>query len=145
MIDTILRDASEYPRCFFWFGPLQAAEIEHWEKHQAISIPPDLKELWALKGGVDIFESETILQPFGAEEYDLIEPVSSVRWGRGLDPDYFVFQIGSVNSVFRKSDGGIFAGSSEDLAGMTSFRDLDDWYVNTIRSDFAERYGLKPL
>jgi hypothetical protein len=94
---------------------------------------------------VDIFESETILQPFGTEEYDLIEPVSSVRWGRGLDPNYFVFQIGLVNSVFRKSDGAIFAGRSEDLTGMNSFRDLDDWYVNTIRSDFAERYGLKPL
>jgi len=143
MIDVILRDSDLHPGVFFWSGSLSASAIKEWERTQLLSAPEDLKQLWSLKGGGDLFESETILQPFGAkEEYDLIEPVSTVRWERGLSRDFCVFHTGLVDSVFRKSDGAIFSLPTDDPTQMIPFRDLDDWYVNALRSEYAERYGL---
>jgi hypothetical protein len=105
-----------------------------------------LKDLWSSKGGVDLFDADTILQPFGAkEEYDLIEPVSTVRWGRGLRSDLCVFHVGVVDSVLRKSGGAIFSLPTDDPIEMIPFRDLDEWYVNTVRSVYAEIYDLEAL
>jgi hypothetical protein len=104
-----------------------------------------LKDLWSSKGG-EFFDVETILQPFGAkEEYDLIEPVSTVRWERGLSRDFCVFHTGFVDSVFRKSDGAIFSLPTDDLTQMIPFKDLNEWYVNTVRSVYEEGYGLEAL
>jgi hypothetical protein len=143
VIDLILSDCELHPSAFFWRGPLSASEIEDWGARRSISAPIDLKQLWSRKGGGDLFESETILQPFGADEYDLIESVSSASWAKGLSSDYCVFHTGIVESVFRKSDGAIFALLSGDITQMVQFRDLDEWYVRILRSEFATRYGLK--
>ena len=145
MIDLILRDSQSHPDIFIWRGPLLASAIEDWEHMHLLSAPEDLRQLWCLKGGGDLFESETLLQPFGAEDYDLIESVSSVFWGKGLSTDYFVFHTGIVDSVFRKSDGALFSLGSSDLHQMSQFRGLDEWYVSTLPSVFAEKYGLEAL
>ena len=142
MIHHILHDAQLHPGLFFWRGPLSVSAIEDWERRQSLAAPRDLRQLWGLKGGGDLFESETILQPFGADDYDLIESVSSVFWAKGLSTDYCVFHTGIADSVFRKSDGEIFSLGSSDMSQMSPFRDLDAWYLNTLRSAFAERYGL---
>jgi hypothetical protein len=144
VIDRILRDVQMHPSLFLWRGPLSDFAIEDWKRKQSLSVPKDLRHLWSLKGGGDLFESETILQPFGAPEYDLIESVSHVFWGKGLSNEYCVFHTGIVDSVFRKSDAAIFCLGSPDFNQMSQFRDLDDWYVNTLRSIFQEKYGLEP-
>lgn len=145
MIDLILRDSALHPRIFFWTGALSISAIDNWERARSVRVPGDLKQLWSLKGGLDLFESETILQPFGTEEYDLIEPVSSVHWERGLSTEYYAFHTGIVESVFRKSDGALFSLQSSDLKQMSQFLDLEEWYAKTLRSVFAEKYGLEPL
>jgi hypothetical protein len=142
VIDRILHDSQVHPSLFFWRGLLSISAIEDWERKEALIAPRDLRQLWSLKGGGDLFESETILQPFGADEYDLIESVSSVSWGKGLSTDYCVFHTGIVESVFRKSDGALFSLGSADLNELTQFRDLDEWYLKTLRTVYAERYGL---
>jgi hypothetical protein len=97
--------------------------IEDWEREHSLLVPRDLT-----KGGVDLFDADTILQPFGAkEDYDLIEPVSTVRGERGLSRDFCVFHIGVVDSVFRKSDGAIFSLPTDDPTQMIPFRDLNEW------------------
>jgi|HubBroStandDraft_3_1064219.scaffolds.fasta_scaffold95599_3 hypothetical protein len=145
MIEVILRDSQLHPGVFFWSGALSTSAVEEWERKQSLFAPEDLKQLWSLKGGGDLFESETILQPFGTKEYDLIEPVSSVFWGKGLSTDYCVFHTGRVESVFRKSDGALFSLGSPDISQMSQFEDLDEWYVRTLRSIYWERYGLEAL
>jgi hypothetical protein len=145
MIDSILRDSELRPDLFFWWGELSLPAVEDWENEQAIHVPSDLKNLWSTKGGVDIFESESILQPFGAADYDLIGCVSETFWRKGLAPEYVVFHIGLGTSVFRKSDGAIFYLDSADMSQMSPSRDLDEWYRNKLRLEFADRYGLAPL
>jgi hypothetical protein len=146
VIDLILRDSQSHPGAFIWRGPLVLSAIEDWERSKSIYVPEDLKKLWCLMGGGDLFDdSETILQPFGSEEYDLIEPVSSVLWTEGLSPDYYVFHKGIVDSVFRKYDGALFSLAPSDLAHMPQYRDLDDWYMKTLRPVYAEQYSLETL
>src|SRR5260370_39203062 len=104
MIDLILGDAAMYPRLFWWMPPLSISAIEDGEREHSLLAPGDLKDLWSSRGGVDLFEADTILQPVGAkEDYDLMEPVSAALWERGLSRDVYVFHAGSVDSVFRES------------------------------------------
>jgi len=68
MIDLILHDSAARPGVFFWFGALPTSQTKDWERENSICVPADLKTLWSLKGGGDLFESETILQPFGSAD-----------------------------------------------------------------------------
>ena len=145
MINLIVCDSQRHSDAFFWRGSLSLSAIEDWERQQSLCAPRDLKQLWTLKGGGDLFESETILQPFGGDDYDLIESVSCVFWGKGLSTDYCIFHTGIVDSAFRKSDGALFSLGSSEQKQMSQFRDLDEWYLRTLRSVFAEKYGLEPL
>jgi hypothetical protein len=144
VIDLLLNDAKMHPRLFWWTTPLSISAIEDWEREHSLLAPTDLKDLWSSKGGVDLFDADTILQPLGAkEEYDLIEPVSTVRWQRGLSRDFYVFHTGVVDSVFRKTDGAMFSLPTDDPTQMIPFRDLNEWYAKTLRSVYAEQYGLE--
>ncbi len=144
MIDLLLRDSQLHPKAFAWWGSLPTSSITEWERSRSLRVPGDLKHLWTLKGGGDLFDdSETILQPFGAKEYDLIGSVSSVFWERGLSKEYCVFHTGLVDSVFRKSDGAIYVLTSpDDLRQMSHFQDLDGWYASSIRPTYVEGYRL---
>jgi hypothetical protein len=143
MFDLILQDSLSNPGVFWWRGsPLSLDAIREWEAQGSLTVPEDLRQLWSLKGGADFFESETILQPFGGEEYDRIIPASTVRWERGLDKNFCVLTTGCFETVFRKSDGAIFALDSDTVISTKQFRDLDEWYRNAVRPQFADKYGL---
>ena len=146
MIDLILHDSAARPGVFFWFGALPASQIEDWERENSICVPADLKTLWSLKGGGDLFESETILQPFGSAEYDLIDPVTQVYRERGLSDEFRMFQTGCVESVFRISDGALFSlVNPDENCQMIQHADLEQWYKSTIRKLFAGKYDLPAL
>ena len=66
MIDLILRDSDLRPDLFGWRGGIPPSEIEKWEREQSLRVPDDLRELWAIKGEGDLFESETITPTPGA-------------------------------------------------------------------------------
>ena len=141
MITKILEDSRLRPDLFIWRGGLSPSAIKEWERQRSILTPNDLRDLWSTKGGGDLFESETILQPFGAPDSDLIEPVSRLFWSRGLDIGFYVFHTGAWHSVFRKSDGALFSLDSSHLGQMASFQDLNEWY-QALRAEYAERYAL---
>ena len=141
MINQILTDATTCPSAFFWRGPLLLAGIEQWEATNGIHAPQDLKELWATTGGGDIFESETILQPFGVADDDMVVPVSKMFWDHGLSKEHYVFHTGLWISVFRESDSKLLNLNS-DMRVLDRFSNLDDWYRDTLRSEYAESYGL---
>jgi hypothetical protein len=143
MIDFILKDSDRRPDLFFWNGELSLQHVEAWGRERSLCIPEDLKKLWSIKGGGDLFESETVLQPFGAPHYDLIEPLTEYRWSQGLSKEYFVFHTGLGTSVFRKLDGVLFYFGGTVGSEVRRFQDLDTWYLQVVRAEFAKRYRLE--
>jgi len=144
MIDRIIKDSSLRPNLFVWRGGLPLSEIEKWESKQLVSVPDDVKDLWSTKGGGDLFESETILQPSGSDEDDLVLPRSEWFWGKGLDSDCYVFHEGLYVSTFRRADDLLRSLNSSNFSEVGTFRTLDDWYLS-LRAEYGDRYGLPPL
>lgn len=142
MIDLILQDSKFRPDLFCWRGSIPLSEIEEWEREKTITVPEDIKRLWSIKGGGDLFESETILQPVVGTEDDLVLPRSKWLWGKGLDSDYYVFHEGLYVSVFRRSGNSLCSLNSRDFGQVGTFRTLDEWYLSTLRAEYADRYGL---
>jgi hypothetical protein len=140
MMNTLLKESASRPDIFVWKGKLALSDVRAWEQRLALRVPSDLAELWSLKGGADIFESETVLQPFGTVEEDLIEPESAARWARGLSRGYFVFHTGTWDSLFRAVDGQMFRGTADDPE-CQRYPSLDDWY-KALRAEYGARYGL---
>jgi hypothetical protein len=144
MIDLITKDSNLHPSLFVWRGAIPLPEIEKWECEYVISVPDDIKQLWSTKGGGDLFESETILQPSGSDEDDLVLPRSKWFWGKGLDSDSYVFHEGLYVSTFRRSAGLLSVFKSSNFSEVGTFRTLDDWYLS-LRTEYGDRYGLPPL
>lgn len=144
MINLITEDSNLRPDLFDWRGGVSLSEIEKWESEQLVSAPDDLRQLWNTKGGGDLFESETILQPSGPEEDDLVLPRSKWFWGKGLDSDCYVFHEGLYVSTFRRSDDLLCSLNSSNFSEVGTFRTLDDWYLS-LRAEYGDRYGLPPL
>jgi hypothetical protein len=144
MIDLILKDSKLRPDLFFWWGNIPLSEIERWEREQCVSVPEDLKQLWSIKGGGDLFESETILPPSGATEDGLVLPRSKWFWGKGLDSDYYVFHEGLYVSAFRESSNALCSLKDANFSLVSTFGTLDDWYLS-LRAEYGDRYGLPDL
>ena len=144
MIDLIIKDSELRPSLFSWRGELPLSEIEKWEYEQLVAVPQDIKQLWNIKGGGDLFETETILQPFGAKEDDLVLPRSEWFWKKGLDSDRYVFHEGLYVSTFRRSDNLLCSLDSSNFSEVGSFRTLDEWYLS-LRAEYGDRYGLLAL
>jgi hypothetical protein len=94
----------------------------------ANSVPGDIK-LWHIKGGGDLFESETIFQLSGTTEDDLVLPRSKWFWQKGLDPGFYVFHEGLFISGFRKSDQSLCFLKHADFSQVGTFQTLNDWYL----------------
>ena len=115
-----------------------------------IALPHDLLALWQLSGGGDVFESETTLRPTVPSipntsfVGDDIEGFHARHSAQGKPSELFIFQHGCFLSALRLPDQK-FVTLSEDYATKDSFDSLDDGYVQTIRAEFGERYGLGPL
>lgn len=141
MIDLIIEDSKLRPDLFVWRGGVPLSEIENWERRQLVSVPNDLKELWVYNGGGDLFESETILQPSGSDENDLVLARSRWFWSNGLESDCYVFHEGLYVSIFRKAGGLLRSLNCSNLTEVVTFRTLNDWYLS-LRAEYAPRYGL---
>ena len=142
MIDLLLRDSKLRPDLFSWTCSILLSDIEQWESEQAITVPEDLKQIWSLRGGGELFESETVLQPLGSPEDDLVIPRSKWLWGKGLESSHYVFHEGLYVSVFQSAEESFVSLNSTDFRQIGSFQTLDDWYLHTLRAEYADRYGL---
>jgi hypothetical protein len=144
MINLITEDSNLRPSLFVWRGAVPLSEIEKWEREQLVSVPDDIKELWNTKGGGDLIESETILQPSGPDEDDLVLPRSKWFWSKGLDSDCYIFHEGLYVSTFRRSGDLLCSLNCSNFSEVGRFRTLDDWYLS-LRAEYGDRYGLTPL
>ena len=144
---AILKDAAARPELFGWFGPIESHEIDFWLKQNNLRVPADLRELWAVTGGGDFFdEGETLLRPTAvpcSEPYfiESTDFIDSATISKGMSTDYLLFHIGSFQSAIRLSDQRIVT-LDEAWRLIKAFSGLDDWYLATLRHDYADVYGL---
>ena len=144
----ILDDALRLPHAFCWFGAIPAAELDAWTQRTQIQLPPDLLEFWRITGGGDLFETETILRPSVESAPnqcfvigDDTESFNEALKKEGMAPNLFVFQQGCFLSAIDLPTAK-YVTLSSTYAPQSEFKSLEEWYLETLRPEFAPRYGL---
>jgi hypothetical protein len=118
-------------------------------RHEGVVLPSDLIELWEMTGGGDVFE-ETILRPTVPSApnsgfvQDDIESVNAHHAAAGKSRGLYIFMDGAFLSAVRLDDQK-FVTLARNYAIADSYPSLDKWYLQTLRAEFGERYGLIPL
>ena len=147
MQPTIYEDALVRPDLFLWFGVVEA-EFEPWLTALPLRVHPGLVSFWRRTGGGDLFESETLLGPLAPDEDDNVLKVSEFLWDKGLPRDLLVFHTGfclSASSVdMRRHRNRLVVVKPEPFEITHWFDTFNGWYKHTLRSEYAERYGLAP-
>jgi hypothetical protein len=139
MNEQLRHDIKKHPDILRIENPLSEAELS---RFTGLHHPPaDLLDFWKEFGSGEVFESEYILRPF--EEIESIELITEQQNAKGFPPHLTVFHVGIFVSGFDSDGFEVFEPDSYKFVGRY-FR-LDDWYVQTIRLEFAERYGLRRL
>ena len=145
MPPTIYEDALLRPDVFHWFG-VDRAEFETWLTALRLRVHPGLVSFWRRTGGGDLFETETLLGPMASDESDNVLKVSESYWRRGLSPDLVLFHTGlclSASSVdMRRHRNRLVVLKPESFEVAQWFDTFNAWYQNTLRCEYAERYGL---
>jgi hypothetical protein len=92
-----------------------------------------------------MFESETILSPFGGHPTgDNAVEANQFHRQRGLPHDYWLFHVGIALSAVDQRDGHIVT-LSNDYVVQGEYESLEQWYIALLRDEYAERYSLAPL
>jgi hypothetical protein len=113
-----------------------------------IQVPEDLLLFWSETGGGDCFESGTFFRPTTnpcGQPYfvkgDDFESANHFHTDEGMSTEYVAFHNGLDLSALRKADNKyVVLNSRYEL--VETYNDLDDWYIRTLRTDFAQHYGL---
>lgn len=145
MIQRILADSRAYPRVFAWNDPLPRERIRKWADDFGVRLPDDLVDLWSTTGGGDLFETETIVAPFG-DVYlgEDLEAENLRLWASGMSRAYLAFHCGLGVSAVRQSDLALVCLDSKLGSELREYHSLDDWYAAELRAEYAERYGMAP-
>lgn len=135
-------DASARPDLFHWSGPVDRARIQEWAVKRGYNVPDDLLDVWSEMGGCDMFESETILSPFGDEHVaDDVDSRKELLGRKGLPTDLVPFHVGLELSVFSNRTRDYLVVDPATHAVRRRFADFDSWY-QYLRSVFQPRYRL---
>ena len=147
---AILKDAAARPELFGWFGPIASYEIDSWLKQNNLRVPDDVRELWAATGGGDFFDDgETLLrptavqssEPYFIESTDFIGLVSQYWTSNGMSTNYLPLHHGTFQSAISLSDQRIVTLDSA-FQLVEAFSHLDNWYLATLRQNYADVYGF---
>jgi hypothetical protein len=142
-LNILRRDSLALPRLFIWSGPVAENELKKWLVGLPFYPPDSLIELWATFGAGDIFESETLFAPF--EKTPTEESVLTVtnRYrASGLPKSFYIFHEGVTLSAYTEGSLPFVELDPHDLSIQGTYGTFDDWYENTLRIYFAERYRL---
>jgi hypothetical protein len=142
---TIYEDALTRPRLFHWHGVVES-EFDAWLAALPVRVHPGLASFWRRTGGGDVFESETLLGPLVPDEADNVLKVSEFHWNKGLPRELLIFHTGfclSASSVdTRRHRNRLVVFKPESYEVEHTFYTFNEWYQKTLRSEYAERYGL---
>jgi hypothetical protein len=143
VIAQLKQDRAIRPDLFDFFGAIYREKLNEWLGERKLIIPYDLRAFWCETGGGDLFESETILGPFGrADLGDDVDTVNRFHWQDGMPIDWLVFHTGLGLTVVKMSSGEYANLRGDSYEVRETFRSLDDWYNQFIRKEYAPRYGL---
>lgn len=142
---TIYEDALRRPELFQWYGVVES-EFEAWLHALPLRVHPGLVSFWRRTGGGGVFETENLLGPLAPDENENVLKVSKFHWDNGLSRDLLVFHTGlclSASSVdTRRHRNRLVVLSAESYESVHWFETFNDWYQQTVRSEYARRYGL---
>jgi hypothetical protein len=142
MNNLLRRDLAEEPRLFSWFGGISRNNLDDWMAREHLRVPEDLLAFWQELGGGDLFETETILGPFGDPVLgDDVKGVNDLHHGQGLPAEYFLFHKGLYMSAVRQGDGKYVKLSSE-YSPIKEYPSMDEWYSD-LRSEYSDVYDLR--
>lgn len=145
MPPTIFEDASTRPDLFNWFGVAEA-EFDVWLTALPLRVHPGLVSFWRRTGGGDCFESETLLGPLATGAGDNVLEMNEFYWNEGLPRNLLLFHTGawlSASSVdMRSHRNRLVILKPKTFEVAQRFDTFNAWYQNTLRSEYAERYGL---
>lgn len=145
MTTTLINDRHRRPELFRWNGPMERSALTKWLERNVLDgrLPEDLVALWAETGGGDVFETETILAPFGDASLgeDIIEVNRSLHEA-GMPSQYLVFHTGLLTSAIDTLIGDYVELAPVDFRVVRRFSSLDDWYESTLRAEYSHRYGI---
>lgn len=143
MIRALREDATERPDLFVWRGAIRREELREWLDAKRLDLPDDLVELWLETGGGDLFESETLLAPFGdPASGDDVGGVNEAFRIRGLSSAHLIVSTGIFLAALRLADKKWVLLDQETFQEERECGSFDDWY-RLVRAEFAERYGLR--
>jgi len=141
MNNILMQDAARHPQLFVWNGAIESNQLEAWLQEHQLNLPQDLIELWKRTNGGDLFESETILSPFGDDSLgDDIEGVNEFHYSQGMSKKYLLFHLGTGLSAVRLTDG-YYVKLDESYQEIAQFQSLDDWYRDELRAEYGKRYN----
>lgn len=145
MMTQLQTDAAQHPELFQWNGSIPEQRLLRWLKDRALVVPEDLLRLWTTTGGGELFETETLLAPNRSTDPGSdLDSVNQLHWESGLPTKYLIFSVGAFGlSAIRLADGNYVLLDDEGYSELSEFTDLADWYSSTIRSEYAQRYGLE--
>jgi hypothetical protein len=147
MPQTIFEDALARPNLFHWFGIVES-EFDIWLTALRLRIHPGLVGFWRRTGGGNLFESETVLGPLVSDKSDNVLQFNEFHWNRGLSRDLLIFHTGfclSASSVdMRRHRNRLVVFKPESYEVEQWHDTFNGWYQKTLRSEYAERYGLAP-
>ncbi|MFZ1517725.1 MAG: SMI1/KNR4 family protein [Ignavibacteriaceae bacterium] len=140
---TILIDSEIKPMAFYWLGRIEKDKFNNWLKELNFILPDDLKEFFEITGGGTAFESEEFLCPMNIPIYESdFSEINKSYQMKGLPKDYIIFQLGVFLSAIRLSDQKYVLLEKNNYTVISEFISFNEWYANTIRDEFAVRYGL---
>jgi hypothetical protein len=136
-------DAARLPRIFVFNRPIPFAELDAWLSRRQFVVPDDLRQVWHETGGGNIFESETILGPYGNRELgEDVDSENEFHKQKGMSADWLLFHTGMNFTVIKMSGGQYASLKDGSYEVQETFRSFADWYANSIRKEYAPRYGL---
>jgi hypothetical protein len=104
--------------------------------------PDDLIEFWTELGTGEIFETETIYSPSNDEHDDNVLDINEYFIGKGMSPSHTVFHTGVAISAYRTEPPRYVILDESTFEVIEYFETIEEWYCNTLRKEYAERYGL---
>ena len=152
MSDLLFADARRRPDLFQPCRPSEGraegglvSPVDEWLQSCKLNVPQDLVLVWQLYGaGADIFETETLLGPFGDPVYgNDVMGVNESLWARGMSHDYVVFHRGLGGlSAIRQSDLRYVQLREDTFREHGVYRTFDEWYREVPRAEYGARYGV---
>ena len=146
MISQLMRDAGRRPDLFHFRGPVPVEQLDQWLRGRRLTIPEDLRELWCQTGGGDLFESETILDPFASDELgDDVDSRNLLHRQQGMSANFLIFHVGACGLSVVDMAAQSYATLNEKTHEVRrTFASVAEWYLACLHREYSGTYRLDP-